>query len=165
MYIRRGIDYLRETFERRSAKIVRKLHPVSFMVHILFLFFLFFYSLTFLSIQWKVIIFELWLYSLYIRWTSVSLLFPLLIVNVSFWRCDWDVCHFFIDLQFFSTIHSQPHQRVVKIGVELVVNCNLRNFFFLKVRPSSPTTISEPQQIIPCTKRATLRVSSGSPTQ
>lgn len=36
MYIRRGIDYLRETFERRSAKIVRKLHLVSFMVHILF---------------------------------------------------------------------------------------------------------------------------------
>ena len=136
MYIRRGIDYLRETFERRSAKIVRKLHPVSFMVHILFLFLFFFFfflnSLTFLSIQWKVIIFELWLYSLYIRWTSVSLLFPLLIVNVSFWRCDWDVFHFFLDPQFFSTIHSQPHQRVVKIGVELVVNCNLRIFFFFE---------------------------------
>ena len=39
MYIRRGIDYLREIFERRSAKIVRKLHPVSFIVHIFFLLF------------------------------------------------------------------------------------------------------------------------------
>lgn len=48
MYIRRGIDYLRESFERRSAKIVRKLHPVSFIVHFFFFFNSFFFFLILL---------------------------------------------------------------------------------------------------------------------